>query len=611
LVCSITENQQLGKLNKLNKLNKKKMNRLSFLLLVFALLTISCSQHNISWTIVLKHPGYPDREIVSFNDLPRHDLAIQKTVDGIRVNAHIQPKKNLVLFHAKASSDSLKKCFLSIEANYSDGTVYSYNGEVKSKQVFRQSPHDPGIYNLQELVKQAVPMIAVKTKNGFVGAISDSPAFYDNYTTQTFDPAQKLMFLSSGDDGKITGSKPSKIQIHSYYHRINKNKSHTFNGIIFQSNATEMNSLRRDVLKSIAQRWGKGINDRFGATAFSTNYMLLRKNETGKSQYWVVPGIEYANKQYSRDAFWQSMVLPKEYSRECYRNEALAQSQGAERPLFCMIWAYRNKLEGGETDMQAARQTLLYINTHTRNGWYYSNNDPKKKDFQSWYDLAAFEDNDVITYNQGLFAVALLSAEALGLKPSSSSDQAIRNYRSMYNEKGGYYPLSQQKDLLSVDPLVGDLLSQVLFNRTLLNDDSVQSHFRQLSIHAKTAYGFKVTCLPNGDYAPIKAYGAKNFKIHWVKEPGKYIWGGSYYLYDMLFLMDSYLHEAIGASDEIIWRGTLDFKKGGTYFEHINTATGKLGKKNQGWNGAIYALWKNLMDKGKIDSSLIEAVDKL
>lgn len=587
------------------------MNRLSFQLLVLTLLTISCSQAQVRWAIVLKQPGYPDREIVSFNDLPGHDLAIQKTVDGIRVDAQIQPKGDLVLFQAKASSDSIKKCFLSLEANYSDGTVYSYNGEVKSRQVFRQSPHDPSNHHFKELVKQAVPMIAVKTENGFVGAISDSPAFYDNYTTQTFDAGQKLMVLSSGDDGEIAGPKPPTVQIRSYYHRVDKSKPHTFNGIIFESNATELNSLRKDVLENIAQRWGKGFDDRFGATAFSTNYMLLRKNETGNSKYWVTPGIVYANKQYSRDAFWQSMVLPIEYSRECYLNEEVAQSKGAERPLFCMIWAYRTKLEGGELDMQAVRKTLQYINARTRNGWYYSNYNPKKKDFQSWYDWAAFEVDDVLTYNQGLLAVALLSAEALGLKPSSSSDQAISNYRSMYNEKGGYYPLSQQKDLPAVDALVGDLLAQVLFNRALLNDESVQNQFRQLSIHSKTAYGFKNTCLPNGDFAPVEAYGAKNHKLSWVKDPGYYIWGGSYYLYDMLFLMDSYLHGAIGASDELIWRGTLDFKLGGTYFEHINTVTGDLGKDNQGWNGAIYALWKNLMDKGKVDSSLIEAIDKL
>ena len=48
------------------------------------------------------------------------------------------------------------------------------------------------------------------------------------------------------------------------------------------------------------------------------------------------------------------------------------QTPGAERPLFCMIWAYRTKLEGGEPDMEAAQKTLAYIEEHTKNGWYYS-----------------------------------------------------------------------------------------------------------------------------------------------------------------------------------------------------------------------------------------------
>ena len=79
----------------------------------------------------------------------------------------------------------------------------------------------------------------------------------------------------------------------------------------------------------------------------------------------------------------------------------------------------------------------------------------------------------------------------------------------------------------------------------------------------------------------------------------------------MLFLIDSYLHGAPGSKEEVIWRGSLDFKIGGTYFEYLDTVTGEPNKANQGWDAAVYAIWKKLIEKGKADSSLFEEIDKI
>ncbi len=78
----------------------------------------------------------------------------------------------------------------------------------------------------------------------------------------------------------------------------------------------------------------------------------------------------------------------------------------------------------------------------------------------------------------------------------------------------------------------------------------------------------------------------------------------------MTCLIDCYLHGAPGALDVITWRGALDFKLGGTYFEFVNTVTGKPEKPNQGWNAAVYAIWNKLMKQGRADHSLLEAIDK-
>jgi len=586
---------------------------LIFSLGLFGLLASSHGQNQINWSLVLEQPGQPGVEVGRFEGLPDHKINFDKKVGDIQVKAQIEPMGNLVTYRAEAVSDADHQCFLSLKADFKNGEVYSYQGEVKDRQVLRQSPHDPTNHDLTGFAQQAVPMLAIKGDTGFFAAVNNTPALYDNYTTQTLNPKANEAILSSGDTGEIAGKPPKTVKIESYYHKIGEGKGHAFDGIIFKSGAGNLNDLRKDVLAAVAKRWGDHVTGRFGTTAFASNYMLLRKNETGHSRYWVVAGLDYSNKAYSRDSFWQSMVLPPEYARECYKNEAVAQPTGAERPLFGMIWAYRTKLEGGEPDMDAARKTLSYIEDHTKDGWYYSSNDKKRKNFQSWCDLVAFEEDDVLTYNQGLLAVALLSAEALGLKPTPPSSLAIKNYQSMFNEKGGYFPFSRQKDLLAVDPLVGDLLAQVYFKKALLSDASVRSHFKQIVAHAKTPYGFKVTCLPDGNYAPASAYDAKDFP----GEPGAdgktghYQWGGSWTLFDMLCLIDSHLHGARGALDELLWRGALDFKLGGTYFEHIDTVSGKTDKANQGWNSGIYAIWRKLMKQGRVDNSLLESVDKL
>jgi hypothetical protein len=307
------------------------------------------------------------------------------------------------------------------------------------------------------------------------------------------------------------------------------------------------------------------------------------------------------------------MVLPPKYDAECYKHESVSQQRGSDRPLFAMIWAYRIKLNGGTPDMAGAQKSLDYIDVHIKDGKFYANDNSRLKNFQYWLDVMAFDTDDVITANQGLMAVALMAAEGLGLHPKTSSAVAIKNYQALFNTKGGYFPISEKKDMPVVDALMGDLLAQVFFNKPLLSDDMVKTHFNTIEKIAKTKYGYKVVCMPNGDYAPAEAYYAKDFQADPSigQGPGNYQAGGSWFLYDMIFLMDSYLHKVPGAKEALLWRGSLDFKLGGTYFEYINTVTGEPNKPNQGWNAAIYGMWKKLMAKGLADNSLLNAVNQV
>ena len=372
----------------------------------------------IRWRLLLARPGLGLQAVC---DLPVNGTPFQRsyTVDDMTVDVILTPDKGMTRFSAEASTANPLGCgcFLALECRAGEGEeIWTYVGPADHREVFRQSPHDPAQHNLHRLIKQAVPMVAIRHAEGFSVGLSNAPAFYENYTTQVVDPAQGTALLCSGDTGEIpvpvtVAEVPAVARLGPYYHLVAPGRAHRFEGLLFTSAADNLNDLRRDVLTAIAARWGD-VSDRFGITAFATNYMHLRRNETGNSTYWICPGVEYANKQYTRDAFWQTMALPPEIEEQCYLNEAVARTPGAERPLFTLIWAYRIARTGRSVNLDYVRKTLQYIEEHTRNGRYYSMSVPGKKNFQSWYDLCAFEEDDVITYNQGLLAVALKAARA-------------------------------------------------------------------------------------------------------------------------------------------------------------------------------------------------------
>jgi len=344
--------------------------------------------------------------------------------------------------------------------------------------------------------------------------------------------------------------------------------------------------------------------------------MNLRINDSGKSKYWVVPSVEYGNTQYGRDAFWISTMLSPEFASECLKNELAEVNTYAEYPLFAIIWAYKAFKDKKEIDLRKVQNYVNAIEMRIKNGYFYSYTEKDGRlDFQYWGDVIAFDKDDVITYNQGLFALAISMAREMGLKIKSDPDKTLRNYQNMFNMELGFYPISKKKNMImGPDPLVPDLLSQIYFNHKMLDSKTVLQHFSKMVGNAKTPYGFKVVCMPDGDYLPDKLYDVANYKSQVSREKmpdGQYFKGGSFFLYDELFLIDAYLHGAKEAEDELIWRTSLDFKIGNTTFECLNTRTGEAWKPNMGWNVAIYSIWRNLMDEGKADNKLFRKIDSI
>lgn len=564
----------------------------------------------MTWTVRLH---VPHRTPTTVGSIDIGTMRVEETGVAVeevrtRISFRTAGDRHDVVLTAEKEGDGESEVYLSLGAAWPGAPLFCFQGRIERAEVYRQSPHDPANH-VFSMAMQPVPMAGIGVGSLMEVALSDAPAFSRNATTQAFDPAAGSASICSGDPGTSPGLPPREVKIEPRYHQVAAGRPHVFRCLLFRCAATSVPAMRDDVLAVIAEHWGPGKADRLGRVSFSTNYMHYRRNETGRSNYWVVPGIEYANKQYSRDAFWQCLSLPPSMAMECFLHEAHAKVPGAERPLFGLIWAGRLRRSGQPVKADDASWFLDYAEEHTRDGWYRSYREGTKYDMQSWYDLCAFSPEDTITYNQGLLALALLSARDCGLRPRTSPESAIARYREMFHD--GRFPLSREKDLLSMDVLVGDLLAQVLAGRPFLDRSMVESQYDQSVRRALTEHGFKVVCRPDGSYPSRGEYAHGGYlNPHLADmEEGSYAHGGSYYLYDMLFLMDAHLHGIPDARQRMIWRTRLEFERGGTYHEHIHTVTGHPHKANQGWNGAVHALWRMLMEQGRADGGFLEAMD--
>jgi hypothetical protein len=608
----------------------------SLLILGLMIIIFSCHKPNtISWSLMLKQPGKDDIELVKIPDISK-PFKFQNITDGIQVNFSLDPKKNYTVFKAAASSENTEaRMYFSLIGKYNEPAIpFNFNGEVTQSEIYRQSPHDIDAWIVKKIAEQAVPMVALKGDSSFIVALCGSPALYNNFTSQVFDMKKRTIELSSGDNGETPGLKPDtgnlkvdyntdKTQVMApgrvlaYYPKISKDSPHIFQGIVFKTGSRNLNGLRKSVNQFAGEYFSDGrYTDYFGTLAFTTAYMNLRINETSKSKFWVVPSVEYGNTQYGRDAFWISTMLSPEYSTECLKNELAEVNTYAEYPLFAIIWAYRAIKDKTVVDLNKVQAYVNSVETRVRNGYFYSYTEKDgRMDFQYWGDVIAFEKNDVITYNQGLYALAIAMAKDLGLKVKTDPELALKNYRGMYNQELSFYPISMKKNMiLGPDPLVPDLLSMIYFNKPMLDDNTVNQHYNKLIKNSKTRYGFKVVSLPNGDYLPEKLYDVHNYisQVNREKMPdGQYFRGGSYFLYDNLLLIDAYLHGVKGAEEELIARTSLDFAIGGTTFECLNTKTGEPWKPNMGWNVGIYSIWRKLMDEHKADNKLFKKIDSI
>lgn len=583
------------------------------------------------WSLFLEQPGAQPLFIRSVSFTGENKIEFTESKENFEVTFNAEKKGFYWYYSAQVKSLSGNQaCYLSFSKKFRENKLpYGFFGEVQNSNIYRQSPHEPKDHRFKDLPLQAIPMVAVRSDEGLEILLNNTPAVFDNYTTQTYDLENREIKLSSGDNGfkfaqgafqlnadNVGRREKGLYRIEPHYFTVNPSQTHRMDGLFVQTRGNDVGSLREAVNMAIAMHWSNGTTKGlFGSTFFSTAYMCLRANETNRSKYWVVPAIGYSNKQYTRDAFWISMVLPAEYSGHCYENEASKTDgfEGAERQLFTLVWAYRNVLNGYKVDTVKLQKILTIIERQSKNGYYsgYSKNAGVEGCFQGQADQIAYEKDDAIANNQGLFVTALMCAEKMGLTTTVPVEQARRNYENLFRQEIGGFSMSRLKNSqLAADALMGDLLAQVYLGKALLPSAKVLTHYETMKRVAKTEYGFKNLCNVDGSYLKQEQYDSPSFKSAITKvNDGEYMCGGSWYLYDMLLLMDAYLHGAKDAEDLMIWRTKLEFELGGSAHEFINTASGKATQPNYGWNAGVYALWSELVKQGRAPHRFLDEID--
>ncbi len=553
----------------------------------------------------------PEKNIKIAEALPLFEVGEKKIeISPYSVEISAKAKNGYTVVEVTVSAENDADVYLSL-AGEGNAEFYSFAGLCKNERIFRQSPHDVTRYHFK-MERSAIPMVAAVTESGTDIFISDNPSYFENATTQHIIPEEKAFYLSSGDKGG-TPNNPTSDPFGPIFHPIGKGKTHTFRFIALKSDADTLKTIRRAAFVAIEKVWGNGSDSLYRSICFASNYMHIRKNETGRSERWVVAGIEYANTQYFRDSFYQTWILGDEIANECYR--ALDyEFKEAENPLMYLIWSYRSFKAGKEVNRNRAdmafETVLACMDKFTADGGFYPNC-REDGSFRNWFDICCYEFDDVDAYTQSLLICALESAKRMGYDIGDRKEKALARYMSLWN--GEYIPMSEKKQFLAVDVALGEVLYFMLFDELFIPDEMIEKTYHKIVDGAsKTPYGIKIVSAPDGSFLPVEAFGLNGY-VHSgfdTIETGRYANGGSYHIYEMLFHIVAHLHGVSDAEKNMTERLFIDFDYDGATHEYMHTIKGIGVKANQGWNACIYAIWEELIRRGKATTAYFEAADK-
>lgn len=277
-----------------------------------------------------------------------------------------------------------------------------------------------------------------------------------------------------------------------------------------------------------------------------------------------VPNLNYSPDMYNRDSFWSVIST---YNKDL--NSSIWSQWGAtqtpEGGIGTIITPYMGSVEA--KDNEATIEWLIWALLNKRR---FGIEPPEKKiKLAADYILNEFDENrdgkcashfsmsqvDVMEYhpktqrmaaNQGMFAVALKTIQALGLEIEEDYVRtAEEEYRNFYDENRKHLLFdSDFPELISVIDLVPEFLSLWLFEKPMLTDEMVQNHLDQIpalnkvenSIHPEIGTTAPIIIrltndekgytYMNEEYQPFGEFGSNNYGDN--KRDGFYYNGGSW-----------------------------------------------------------------------------------
>ena len=183
---------------------------------------------------------------------------------------------------------------------------------------------------------------------------------------------------------------------------------------------------------------------------------------------------------------------------------------------------------------EKVRGSLGFFGEHVSNGMYVT----PKGERRGWLDSFIYPRSDVVTQNQGLYAVALLSASELGFGIDAEEIKtAIQLYNSLAEDFNGYLPLSAHfNEAPDISALYPEYLAITMFDQQMLSDSVVSATLEQTPM---SRHGYKVlTMSPKGEYFD-PAYFVTGY------EQGKYQNGGMWPIWHNNALVVGELHALV------------------------------------------------------------------
>jgi hypothetical protein len=362
-----------------------------------------------------------------------------------------------------------------------------------------------------------------------------------------------------------------------------------------------------------------------GLISRATAYWLRLRTTAGAVS--VTPSLHYAPYSWMRDSFWTDMGLsdtPMGARTETQlMNEFTAQTTADghvpltvaginfffydESGLLYLIRMYRDSklLHLPVANIAVAEKVLGFISSHQVQDGAFTTA-PGGQTYGSWLDGYLYPADGVDAYDQGLYVVALMAAQRLGVPVSDQAiAQAQARYGQLYDSQLGYMRWLSTTTDKSPDVLAGDALSLYLFNKPLLSDQVVTS---TLSAQTWTPYGMKVLAAADGSYLPADQFAS------WASgvsgDPGgTYQNGGSWFLYEYLAEYAA-LRQGDGQAADLMARSAADEVAVTPMFKEFKLTapnsgypyplgSSELGRQGYGWNAAYVAFARSLQQLSK------------